>query len=91
MTHPPDSATVQLHLEPEHLRLVPPPPATPYTAPLGWHTVARTFGQHMPTALGPENAIATVEDAVMPAARALPTGPVTLHTASPLLREVAQA
>ncbi|MBO9676994.1 MAG: hypothetical protein J7556_02100 [Acidovorax sp.] len=91
MTHPPASATVQLHLEPEHLRLVPPSPAAPCSTPLGWHTVARAFGQRMPTALGLENAIATVENAVMPAARALPPGPVTLHTASPLLREVAQA
>ena len=91
MTHPPASTPTQLHLEPEHLRLVPPSPAAPYSTPLGWHTVARAFGQRMPTALGLENAIATVEDAVMPAARALPPGPVTLHTASPLLREVAQA
>lgn len=92
MTHPHAPATpLQLRLEPEHLRLVPPLPAAAYAAPLGWHTVVQAFGQHMPTALTLENAIATVEDAVMPAARALPAPPFTLHTSSPLLREVAQA
>ncbi len=92
MPHTPaHPAAFDLHLEPGQLRLVPPLPATPYAAPLGWRTVAQAFGQRMPTALALEHAIASVEDAVMPAARVLPGTPYVLRTASPLLREVAQA
>lgn len=69
----------------------------PYRVALGWQTVAQAWDQRMPTPLALENAIATVEDAVMPATRWLaepPAGtapPFTLSTRSPLLREVAEA
>ena len=66
------TAAFDLQLASDHLRLVPPPPALPYAAPLGWGTVARAFGPRMPTALALEHAIAIVEDAVMPATRVLP-------------------
>lgn len=92
--------SIELRLEPDHLALHWVPVArspAPYCAPLGWQTVAQAWGQRMPTPLALENAIATVEDAVMPATRWLaepPAGttpPFTLHTRSPLLREVAEA
>ena len=96
--------SIELRLEPDHLALHWVPAAAPaarspapYCAPLGWQTVAQAWGQRMPTPLALENAIATVEDAVMPATRWLaepPAGttpPFTLHTRSPLLREVAEA
>ena len=85
------TAAFDLQLASDHLRLVPPPPALPYAAPLGWGTVAQAFGPRMPTALGLEHAIAIVEDAVMPATRVLPSTAYVLRTASPLLREVALA
>ena len=93
MPHTPahSAAAFDLQLASDHLRLVPPPPALPYAAPLGWGTVARAFGPRMPTALALEHAIAIVEDAVMPATRVLPSTAYELRTASPLLREVALA
>ena len=93
MPHTPahSAAAFDLQLASDHLRLVPPPPALPYAAPLGWGTVARAFGPRMPTALALEHAIAIVEDAVMPATRVLPSTAYVLRTASPLLREVALA
>mgnify|MGYP001160668085 FL=1 len=93
MPHTPahSAAAFDLQLASDHLRLVPPPPALPYAAPLGWGTVARAFGPRMPTALALEQAIAIVEDAVMPATRVLPGTAYVLRTASPLLREVALA
>jgi hypothetical protein len=81
---------IALQLDAEQLRLVPPLPATPYAAALGWRSVSQAFGQRMPNALALENAIATVEDAVMPAVRALPAPPFDLQTNSPLLHQVAQ-
>lgn len=99
--------SIELRLEPERLELLWLPAADrapgransmeSYHAALGWHTVARTFGPRMPTPLSLENAIAMVEDAVMPAARWLAAPPpntappFTLGTHSPLLREVAEA
>jgi hypothetical protein len=92
MTHQPlPATTVELTLEAEALQLVPAPAVSPWRTALGWSQVVQAFGQHMPTALRLENAIALVEDAVMPAARILPAGPIILRTASPLLHEVAQA
>lgn len=93
MPHTPahSAAAFDLQLASDHLRLVPPPPTLPYAAPLGWGTVAHAFGPRMPTALALEQAIAIVEDAVMPATRVLPSTAYVLRTASPLLREVALA
>lgn len=111
MSTAPPPPSIELRLEPELLELLwlpvgPVGPAAapdgtnrpaPYQTALGWRTIAQAFGQRMPTPLSLENAIATVEDAVMPATRWLtkpPTGttpPFTLHTQSPLLREVAEA
>lgn len=53
--------------------------------PIGISTLAQAFGHRMPHALALENAIANVEDAVMPAAQWLPAGVQTLHTRDPLL------
>ena len=100
------SPLIELRLEPEQLELHWLPLASdttasassaePYRVALGWQTVAQAFGLRMPTPLSLENAIATVEDAVMPASRWLAKPPAsiappfTLHTRSPLLREVAE-
>lgn len=91
MSATPIHPALNLQLSPDQLQLVPPHSAPIYSTPLGWHTVVLAFGQRMPTARSLENAIATVEDAVMPAASMLPGMPFTLHTSSQLLREVAQA
>lgn len=101
------SPSIELRLEPEQLELHWLPAASnttagtsstkPYRAAVGWQTVAQAFGLRMPTPLSLENAIATVEDAVMPATRWLAeplagTAPSSiLYTRSPLLREVAEA
>lgn len=55
--------------------------------PIGIATLVKAFGQRMPNALMLENAIADVEDAVMPAGRWLPAGASLLQTADPLLRQ----
>ena len=104
MRNDPPPPSIELRLEPDQLALYWMPTASlptgntePYSVALGWQTVAQAFGLRMPTPLSLENAIATVEDAVMPASRWLtkpPAGtapPFTLHTRSPLLREVAEA
>lgn len=104
MRNDPPPPSIELRLEPDQLALYWTPTAAPavgnpeaYRVALGWQTVAQAFGLRMPTPLSLENAIATVEDAVMPASRWLtkpPAGtapPFTLHTRSPLLREVAEA
>ena len=88
--HPP-AAHVELQLEADQLHLIPAPPAMPYSMALGWRQVVQAFGERMPTALRLENAIALVEDAVMPAVRALPAAPFVMCTSSPPLRELAQA
>ncbi|UUC94215.1 MULTISPECIES: hypothetical protein [Comamonas] len=56
--------------------------------PIGLATLVNAFGQHMPDALTLENAIADVEDAIMPAGRWLPAGASMLQTADPLLRQL---
>uniref|UniRef100_UPI0030F4DE82 hypothetical protein n=1 Tax=uncultured Acidovorax sp. TaxID=158751 RepID=UPI0030F4DE82 len=104
MRNDPPPPSIELRLEPDQLALYWMPTAAPaagntepYSVALGWQTVAQAFGLRMPTPLSLENAIATVEDAVMPAGRWLtkpPAGiapPFTLHTRSPLLREIAEA
>ena len=103
MRNDPPPPSIELRLEPDQLALYWMPTAAPaagntepYSVALGWQTVAQAFGLRMPTPLSLENAIATVEDAIMPASRWLakpPAGtalPFTLHTRSPLLREVAE-
>lgn len=103
MRNDPPPPSIELRLEPDQLALYWMPTAAPaagntepYRVALGWQTVARAFGLRMPTPLSLENAIATVEDAVMPASRwlaqppARTAPPFTLHTRSPLLREVAE-
>ena len=104
MRNDPPPPSIELRLEPDQLALYWMPTAAPasgntepYSVALGWQTVAQAFGLRMPTPLSLENAIATVEDAVMPASRWLakpPAGialPFTLHTRSPMLCEVAEA
>lgn len=103
MRNDPPPPSIELRLEPDRLALYWMPTASlptgntePYSVALGWQNVAQAFGLRMPTPLSLENAIATVEDAVMPASRWLakpPAGtapPFTLHTRSPLLCEVAE-
>ena len=104
MRNDPPPPSIELRLEPDQLALCWMPTAAlaagntePYSVALGWQTVAQAFGLRMPTPLSLENAIATVEDAIMPASRWLTKPPAsialpfTLHTRSPLLREVAEA
>lgn len=104
MRNDPPPPSIELRLEPDQLALYWMPTAAPasgntepYSVALGWQTVAQAFGLRMPTPLSLENAIATVEDAVMPAGPWLakpPAGiapPFTLHTRSPMLCEVAEA
>ena len=104
MRNDPPPPSIELRLEPDQLALYWMPTAAPaagntepYSVALGWQTVAQAFGLRMPTPLSLENAIATVEDAIMPASRWLTKPPAsialpfTLHTRSPLLREVAEA
>ena len=56
--------------------------------PIGLAGLSQAFGRRMPDALALENAIADVEDAVMPAARHLPAGTRTLATSSPWLLQL---
>ncbi len=56
--------------------------------PIGIEPLAASFGHHMPSALALENAIAEVEDAIMPAAKLLPAQRHTLFGADPLLQQV---
>ena len=56
--------------------------------PTGIATLVKAFGQRMPDALALENAIADVEDAVMPAGRSLPAQAAVLQTADPLLLQL---
>lgn len=62
--------------------------AQQHRLPIGIATLVKAFGQRMPNALMLENAIAGVEDAVMPAGRWLPAGASMLQTADPLLRQL---
>lgn len=62
--------------------------AQQHQLPIGVDMLVKAFGQRMPSALALENAIADVEDAVMPAAQLLPADARLLHTADPLLRQV---
>lgn len=104
MRNDPPPPSIELRLEPDQLALYWMPTAAPaagntepYSVALGWQTVAQAFGLRMPTPLSLENAIATVEDAIMPASRWLAKPPAsialpfTLHTRSPMLCEVAEA
>ena len=56
--------------------------------PTGIEPLVTGFRHHMPSALAPENAIAEVEDAIMPAARLLPAQRHSLSGADPLLLQV---
>lgn len=62
--------------------------AQQHRLPIGIATLAKAFAQRMPNALMLENAIADVEDAVMPAGRWLPAGASLLQTTDPLLRQL---
>lgn len=59
-----------------------------HTLPIGIATLVKAFSQRMPNALALENAIADVEDAVMPAGQWLPAGASMLQTADPLLLQL---
>ena len=56
--------------------------------PTGIEPLVTGFRHHMPSALALENAIAEVEDAIMPAARLLPAQRHSLSGADPLLLQV---
>ena len=56
--------------------------------PIGIATLVKAFRQRMPSALALENAIAEVEDAIMPAARLLPAQRHSLSGADPLLLQI---
>ena len=56
--------------------------------PIGIATLVKAFRQRMPSALALENAIAEVEDAIMPAAKLLPAQRHSLSGADPLLLQV---
>ena len=56
--------------------------------PIGIEPLVASFGHRMPSALALENAIAEVEDAIMPAAKLLPVQHHTLFGTDPLLRQV---
>ena len=56
--------------------------------PTGIAPLVTGFRHHMPSALALENAIADVEDAVMPAGQWLPAGASLLQTADPLLLQL---
>nr|WP_279086163.1 hypothetical protein [Comamonas thiooxydans] len=62
--------------------------AQQHRLPIGIATLVKAFDQRMPNALMLENAIADVEDAVMPAGRWLPAGASLLQTTAPLLRQL---
>jgi hypothetical protein len=62
--------------------------AQQHRLPIGIATLVKAFDQRMPNALMLENAIADVEDAVMPAGRWLPAGASLLQTTDPLLRQL---
>ena len=62
-----------------------------HSLPTGIAPLVTAFGHHMPSALALENAIAKVEDAIMPAARLLPTQRHSLYGADPLLLQVIHA
>ncbi|RGE43259.1 hypothetical protein DZC30_15685 [Comamonas testosteroni] len=56
--------------------------------PIGISTLTQAFGHRMPNALALENAIANVEDAVMPAAQWLPAGVQAMKTRDHLLAQL---
>lgn len=62
--------------------------ARQHPLPIGIATLVKAFRQRMPSALALENAIADVEDAVMPAGQWLPAGASLLQTADPLLLQL---
>lgn len=59
--------------------------------PTGIEPLVTGFRHHMPSALALENAIAEVEDAIMPAARLLPAQRHSLSGADPLLQVIHSA
>ena len=85
---PVGTACVELELAPEQLILrtsAGAGPVTQHLLPLGLNQLCQLFGQRQPTALQLENAIAEVEDAIMPAGRLLPAGMQVLQLRSALL------
>ena len=58
--------------------------------PIGLATLAQAFGHRMPNALALENAIANVEDAVMPATHWLPPDVQTLASQDALVAQLIQ-
>ena len=61
---------------------------TQHLLPTGIEALAASFGHRIPSALALENAIAEVEDAIMPAAKLLPEQHHSLSGADPLLLQV---
>ena len=62
-----------------------------HALPLGIANLAQQFGHRMPSALALENAIAMVEDAIMPAVQWLPAEVRTLSTSDFLLSQLIQS
>ena len=88
--HTAPASFVAFSFAPEHIALVTAEGASRQThqLPLSLSQVVQMFGQRMPNALQLENAIAEVEDAIMPAARLLPAQRHSLSGADPLLLQV---
>ena len=82
-------AEITLELGPGPLRLWVGP--TSYTMPLELSAVVQRFGHALPAALQLENAIAKVEDAIMPVGQHLPAGAQVLCTDDTVLRELIHA
>ncbi len=91
--HTAPAPLVELRFTAEHLALLTGEGASRQThqLPLSLSQVVQMFGQRMPNALQLENAIAEVEDAIMPAGKLLAPGSQVLLTTEPLLLQLIQS
>ena len=91
--HTTPASFVAFSFAPEHIELLTGEGASRQThqLPLSLSQVVQMFGQRMPNALQLENAIAEVEDAIMPAGKLLPPTAQVLLTTEPLLLQLIQS
>lgn len=91
--HTVPASFVAFSFAPEHIALLTGEGASRQThqLPLSLNQVVQMFGQRMPNALQLENAIAEVEDAIMPAGKLLPHTAQVLLTTEPLLLQLIQS
>lgn len=91
--HTAPASFVAFSFAPEHIALLTGEGASRQThqLPLSLNQVVQMFGQRMPNALQLENAIAEVEDAIMPAGKLLPHTAQVLLTTEPLLLQLIQS